>query len=185
MSRALAGRLIRVSSLSRSEVQGRAFLDLSTRGMNQMNEFSKQHTDEPSNEEHPPRSRRDFLVQAGLMAGTVLCLSKGDLQAADAPGDDTKVTELGLNADEIRILTNRAKALTKADLNKLGAITQANPKDKDAVIKEFNVYLKKEGKQAIVVTDIDSLMKATERVLTKTKRWKIDIKNCCCCCCAV
>lgn len=143
----------------------------------------KQSEDEHAVNGPPRQPRRDFLVRAGLMAGAVLCLSRGAARADDAPTDDTKITKLGLNEDEIKILTPRARDLTKKDLDNLAKIGKTNPKDKDEVVKEFNNHLKKDGKTGIVVKDLDSLQKATDRMNPDKKDYpKAAIGACCCCC---
>lgn len=150
-----------------------------------MNDDIKQPQHEQAASEIAPQSRRDFLIRAGLMAGTVLCLSE-EYATATAAGDDTKITKLGLNEQEIKILTLRARDLSKKDLDSLSTLTRGKPKDKEEVLKKFNSYLKAEGKQGIIVTDLDSLTKATQRV-NANKRY-VDqgrvVVACCCCCCS-
>jgi len=142
------------------------------------------------------RSRRDFLVRAGLMAGALVGLSGREAQADDKEKDrekgkekgklppDTKLDKLGLDEKQIKILTPRVRELTKKDLLRLDEInrTHAGKAKEEKILEEFNSYLKKEGRKELTVKDLDSLTKATKGL---KKRVTADEVSCCCCtpCC--
>jgi hypothetical protein len=101
------------------------------------------------------------------------------------PGD-TKIENLGLSADEIKILTPTDRELTKDDLLKLRDISRANPAATDDKIRgEFNTFLQSEGKQQLTVVDFESLIRATaSQVLSRQGVPGGTDPGCCCtpCC---
>ncbi len=133
-----------------------------------------------------PGDRRGFLKAAAIAGVGLVVGSTGTLQAAeDEPAPlTTPVHELGFSDDEVKLLTDNVKKLSKGDLHDM---REAGFEQVDKTLEQFLAGYKTKGGLTVKVEDIVSLHKANSTRFVRVHHAKgTSVKVCCCCspCCS-